>query len=158
MEVTAHIGNSNCTGTANICFVHFNTQCLCSKRVNKLHDDFFIDLFGRNDILLFAETWTSELSDISVNNFETVPLHRVDKHRGSRRDSGGLICYIRSSLMSFVNVYAKDSDDIIILKVCKTLLGIDHDLYLFYSYILPENSSRTAYQESHTLDFYVLYM
>ena len=92
-------------------YVHFNVQCLVSKRVNKLQSDYFKDLFENNDVLLFCETWSSELSELHVDGFEYDALHRTDKHKNSKRDSGGLVVYIRSCYYKYVSIHCKDSDD-----------------------------------------------
>ena len=131
--------------------VHLNTQCLVSKTLNKLNSDFYKDLFKSHDILLFCESWTSEESELSVSNFECVPLHRTDKLKTSRRDSGGLVVYIRDSCSGGINVYCKDSDDIIIFRLLKDFFSFDQDIYLLYSYVLPENSARLALQDVFTL-------
>jgi hypothetical protein len=137
------------TGKLNI--VHLNTNGLVTKRVNKLNSPFFTDLFNKNDILLFTETWTSEMSDITVNNFDSYPLHRLEKNAKSKRDFGGLIAYIRSTLKESVSLFLTDGDDVIILKIDgKCIDGTD--TFLFFTYVLPENTTRQAMQVEDSYD------
>ena len=136
----------------NLRFTHLNVQGLASKRLNKLHSDFFVNLFENNDILLFTETWASEMTELDFKDFEYIPLHRTEIHRSARRDSGGLIIYIRSCYFKGVEQLCKDADDIIVLRFDKDFFGFDSDLFLMYCYVLPDNSARICLQETHTFE------
>jgi hypothetical protein len=137
------------TGKFNI--VHLNANGLVTKRVNKLNSPFFIDLFNTNYILLFSETWTSEMYDITVNNFDSYPLHRLEKSPKSKRDSGGLIAYVRSTLTESVSLFLSDGDDVIILKIDgKCIDGTD--TFLLFTYVLPGHITRQAMQVEDSYD------
>ena len=70
-------------------FAFLNVEGLVTKRTNKLQSPDLLTLFQHNDIIMFNETWTSELSDIAVANFDHIALHRRRK-QSAKRDSGGL--------------------------------------------------------------------
>ena len=77
-----------------------NCQGLVTRRTNKLKSDEFKSIFLLNDVILLTETWTDEYSDVLVDNFETFVLHRQEKKRGSKRNSGGIILYVRNKFVS----------------------------------------------------------
>jgi hypothetical protein len=62
------------------------------------------------------------------------------------------VIYVRNTCYAGVNVVCKDSDDIVIIQLLKDYFGLKKDVYLVYSYVLPENSARLAYQSVHTFD------
>ncbi|MEW8542106.1 MAG: reverse transcriptase family protein, partial [Candidatus Thiodiazotropha sp.] len=130
----------------------WNVQGLSSKYNNKLEFPDFIHLFNENDIIFFCETWTSTLSNIDVEHFETVSLHREEKKITAKCDSGGLIIYIRKSIFAGIEVVLKENDDIILLKANADFFGFEKDMYFCFSYILPSGSSRQAMMESDTFD------
>ena len=77
-----------------------NVQGLVTKRTNKLKSMEFQNIFKNNDLVLLTETWTNEFSDISVNNFESFVLNRIEKKAASKRNSGGIILYIREEFVT----------------------------------------------------------
>ena len=113
-----------------------------TKRVNKLERPFFGDIFLENDIVLFTETWTSDFSELDVEGFECVSLHRTEKKKGSKRDSGGLVIYFRSIFSGGIFLVDKDGDDFIWLKMCSKFFGLDNDIYLNLCYVLPAGTTR----------------
>ena len=46
-------------------------------------------------------------------NFESVTLHRKQKNINAKRDSGGLIVFIRDTIFDSEMVIKRDNDDII---------------------------------------------
>ena len=57
-----------------------NVQGLVSKNVCKLDSPEIKSIFENNDLVLFTETWSSDLYDYNVNGFESVILHRTAKN------------------------------------------------------------------------------
>ena len=78
---------------------------------------------------------TSTISNIDVDNFETVALHREEKKPTAKRDSGGLVIYIRKSIFAGIEVVTKENDDIILLKAKADFFGFEKDMYFCFSYI-----------------------
>ena len=65
-----------------------NCQGLVTKRTNKIKTVEFQSIFQLNDVVLLTETWTDQYSDVSIDSFETFVLHRQEKKRGSKCNSG----------------------------------------------------------------------
>ncbi|MES9880123.1 MAG: reverse transcriptase family protein, partial [Sedimenticola sp.] len=122
-------------------------QGLVTKRLNKLHSPEILELFKMKDILVFTETWTDSLSDITVDNFRHIALHRVCKNINAKRNSGGIIVYVKEYLANDVTLYSEHDDSYIWLKCNGTLFNLTDDLYVCSSYIIPENTSRQAFVE-----------
>ena len=69
----------------------WNVQGLSTKTFNKLEMPDFVKLFGsnQNDIVLFTETWTNDMTNIDVIDLTCIPLHRRLKRNlrsGTRGD------------------------------------------------------------------------
>ena len=132
--------------------VHLNANGLVTKRVNKLNSQLVQNFFDENDLILFSETWSSPASNLDVIHFEHFALHRLEKKEGCKRDSGGLVAYVSDRVSEGIDLYLKDSDDIIILKLCKDFFSFNYDVYLVYCYIIPDNSSRQSMLQVDTFD------
>ena len=117
-----------------------NIQGLQSEQTNKINSPEFIKICENHDILLLTETWTSDLCDVSIDGFDHIVLNRTEKKPGTRRNSGGLIVYIKSCFFDNNTCVKCDGDDIIWFKLkgdilrfftfhCKFLLYVG--LYVF---------------------------
>ena len=133
-------------------FTLLNIQGLVTKFTNKLHSQELQAVFSHNDFVLLVETWAGEFTDISVPGFNLIQLNRVEKKRTAKRDSGGIALYIRQSFYRYCTLFAKDSDDIIWIKIKGQLFNLPHDLYLCLCYIIPVSSSRAALVEMDVFD------
>ena len=80
-------------------FSALNINGLISKRTNKIKTREFQDILDNSDVVLLTETW-KYLSDIKINHFETFELHRREKKENAKRNSGGLIVYIRDKFVT----------------------------------------------------------
>ena len=138
--------------------VLLNVQGLVSKNVNKLETPEIKSLFLNNDILCFTETWSNESTNMSVEGYNLFSLHRTDKKINSKRDSGGIACYVKNYLLKYIDLYASDSDDIIWLKCNSDLFNIENDVYLCLCYVVPKNSSREAFIETDVYTRILNYM
>ena len=77
-------------------FSLLNAQGLISRRTNKLKSPELKQIFDTSDLVLFTESWTDENSDLEVNNFEHFVLNRKLIEANSRRNSGGIVLYVRN--------------------------------------------------------------
>ena len=77
-------------------------------------------IFQSNDIILLTEVWTNDLCDVSVDGFSVF--------QNAKRDSGGIALYIKYSLMRHSELLKKENDDVIWLKIDKSLLHLSFDL------------------------------
>ncbi|MCG8044774.1 MAG: reverse transcriptase domain-containing protein, partial [Candidatus Thiodiazotropha endolucinida] len=113
-----------------------------SKNVNKLQSEELVRLFREKDIILFTESWLGEEANVQVNGFQHFQLNRTVKKRGAKRESGGIIAYIRDELVTDNTLFLRDCDDILWLKFDGSLFNSTNDLFLCLSYNVPEGSSR----------------
>ena len=72
----------------------------------------------------------------------TIQLNRTLKKRGTKRESGGIIAYIRDELVSDKTQFLKDSDDVVWLKLDGSLFNLYVDVFLCLIYNVSEGSSR----------------
>ena len=133
-------------------FSLLNVQGLITKYINKLQSDELIKIFQSNDIILLPEVWTNDLCEVSFDGFSVFQLNRVEKKRNAMRDSGGIALYIKNSLMRHCELLKKENDDVIWLKIDKSLLHLSFDLYSCLCYVIPTGSSREALIEISVLD------
>ena len=75
-----------------------------TKRTNKLQTQELRDIFNSNDIVLLTETRTDNSSEVAVSNFEAFILNRIEKKQKSKRNSGGVILYLRMQIRLFTPV------------------------------------------------------
>ena len=64
------------------------------------------------------------MCDISVDGFSVCQLNRVEKKYNAKRDSGGIALYIKNSLTRHCELLKKENDDVIWLKIDKSLLHL----------------------------------
>ena len=128
-----------------------NCQGLISKRTNKLISTEFQNIFESRDIVLLTETWTDSYSDLSVSNFEYFALHRKDKKKNSKRNSGGISIYIRDKYVTKDTLVYTSEDDILWIKISKSVLSLQDDLFICLCYVTPDDSSRQSLIETNVL-------
>ena len=133
-------------------FSLLNVQGLVSRRTNKLKSSELLNIFESSDLVLLTETWTDDFSDISVNHFEHFALNRKHIKAGSRRNSGGVILYIRNKFVSKDTLVFTSEDDFLWVKIDKSVLSSERDLYVCLCYVIPDGSSRQSMVESNIFD------
>jgi len=100
---------------------------------------------------MFTETWSNELHDLDVNGFEHFELHRI-KSNMSKRDSGGIIIYVKQYLVSDNCLFFTSDDDILWLRLDGKHFLLNDDVFLGLCYVMPEGSSRVNSIEQNTFD------
>ena len=133
-------------------FTLLNVQRLVTRRTNKLKTPEMQNVFDSSDVVMFTETWTNDLSNIDVNNFESFVLNRKDRKKKSKRNSGGIILYLRNKFISKDTLVMLDEEDFLWVKISKATLSTENDLYICLCYIIPEDSSRQSMNESNVFD------
>ena len=113
-----------------------------SKNVNKLQSDELKQVFKNNSIVLLTESWLGEEANVSVMGYQHFKLNRTLKKRGTKRDSGGIIAYVRNELVTDTTLFLQDSDDILWLKLEGRLFNLTDDVFICLAYNVPEGSSR----------------
>ena len=129
-----------------------NCQRLVTKRTNKLKTVEFQNIFWSYDVVMITKTWTDQYSDLAVDNFEVFVLHRQEKKTGSKRNSGGIVLYLRNKLFSNDTLIFTSQDDILWVKISKSVLCSNNDLYICLCYVKPDESSRQALTETNIFD------
>jgi hypothetical protein len=129
-----------------------NVQGLKTKRTDKLKSPELQYIFNSHDIVLFTETWSNESVDLHVNNFQYYALHRTQNKKSSKRDSGGIIVYLRENFVSNDTLVFQSDDDILCIRISGNLLSLQNDLYVCLCYAVPENSSRQSMIETIMFD------
>ena len=133
-------------------FSLLNAQGLISKRTNKLNSPELQHIFNTSDVVLFTESWTDENAELSINNFEHFVLNRKLIKPGSRRNSGGLVLYLRNTFVSNDTLVFTSEDDFLWIKISKTVLFSQKDLYVCLCYVTPDDSSRQSMVETNIFD------
>ena len=135
-------------------FVLLNVQGLACKSNNKLESLELKQLFSENDILLFTETWGNMFTKFDVDNFQHFELNRTEYKPNSKRSSGGLVVYIRDTIVkpnSTLSVL-KQNDDIIWVKFDETNSYFSCNTYLCLCYNIPIGTSRQGMAELDVVD------
>ena len=109
--------------------------------VTKLNDDDFISLINNYDLILLTETWTSKISNIDINGYESINCPRLKCNKRAKRDSGGIAIYYKTKYQNCIELVNINSKGIVWLKLKRTYFGTVNDLYLCTCYIPPESSN-----------------
>ena len=129
-----------------------NCQGLVTKRTNKLKSVEFQNIFESHDVILLTECWTNQFSELTVNNFESFVLHRQENKKNSKRNSGGIVLYIRNKYVSDDTLIFTSHDDILWVKISSSVLSLNNDLHICLCYVVPDESSRQALIETNIFD------
>lgn len=87
-----------------------------------------------------------------MNNFEAFVLNRQENKRKSKRNSGGIILYLRNKYVSKDTLVYTSHDDILWIKISRSVLSLSSDLYICLCYVVPDESSRQALIETNIFD------
>ena len=85
-------------------------------------------------------------------NFESFSLHRQENKQSSKRNSGGIVLYIRNKYVSKDTLVFTSHDDILWVKISSSVLSLNTDLYICLCYVVPDESSRQAMIETNIFD------
>ena len=95
--------------------VIFNIQGLVTKTTNKIETPELRKLFEKSDIVMLTETWGHRHINFHVSNFQHFELNRTIYKQNTKRHFGGIIVYVRQSLIKkdSILLLTKENDDII---------------------------------------------
>ena len=95
-----------------------------------------------SDIIILSETWLKQSPPYNINlhSYKTINIPRPCKHRKARRNSGGLLIYIKNHL-NLCSEVIKQAVDRVWVKFKSPDTLLNEDLYICASYIPPLNSS-----------------
>jgi len=89
--------------------------------------------------------------DLIVPHFQHLSLHRK-KSKTSKRNSGGIVIYIRDYLVTDKSLFCESEDDILWLRLDGKLFSLENDLFVGLSYIMSERSGRFNLIEHNVFD------
>jgi hypothetical protein len=106
-----------------------------------------INHIRNKDIICLLETHCPFQVSLILPNFSAVHLSR-SKNKKTNTISGGISVFVKSELKPGIKLLQHSNNDYIWIKLCKSFLGIQEDIYLCYLYNPPENSSYTQSLET----------
>ena len=125
----------------------------CNGLTNDKHNDAqFIEILLQNDIVILSESWTEEYFDYELPNFVSFNFHRKFKSKKARRNSGGIVVYVRDYVSRGVKIISNRFDTLIWLKLEKSFFDIDDDIYLCGTYLWPDESPAAKYYNVNLFD------
>ena len=107
-----------------------------------------IEVINQYDINLLCETWLkhTEQFNLEVKGYESIVICRSITNKRSKRNSGGLVCYIKKDIMEGIERAECDqkSNDRLWLKLSSTFFGLENDTFVCLCYISPETSTHQS--------------
>ena len=119
------------------------------------HKD-FMHLLQTNDIISLTETWLNDVEcELICSEFSSdykVMYSCRRKNKNAKRDSGGIMVFIKNSLSKYIEVAEHKDEDILWLKA-KTQSGQNSiAIYICCTYISPKSSCRYQLEDVSKLD------
>ena len=109
------------------------------------HPD-LLNLLNSNDITCIVESWFSEtqcelMKNKLIDKFSILYTCRKKNNR-AKRNSGGIIVFIKKCLNKHVSIVQQLDEDILWLRLSKLVTNYEQDLYLCCTYLSPRSSTR----------------
>ena len=92
----------------------------------------------RYDVILLSESWTSKISNIDIDGYQSHVVNRRKTKSGARRSAGGIVVYIKEVLCRVITVLKRGPNDSIWLKYENS---VGSDIIFCACYIPPMNSA-----------------
>lgn len=92
------------------------------------------------------------MNELDIPHYERISLHRTLKKKNTRKESGGLTVYYKSSLNKYIELVQTDSDDIVWIKLKPDNNENDKDIFMCVCYVVPSESSRQELIELNAID------
>ncbi|MCG8048238.1 MAG: reverse transcriptase family protein [Candidatus Thiodiazotropha endolucinida] len=102
--------------------------------------------------MMYFVFWTDNYSNLTVSGFQVFALHRRERKKNSKRNSGGVLVYIRDKYVTKDTLVYSSDDDILWVKISNSVLSLQDDLYICLCYVTPDDSSRQSMVESNIFD------
>ena len=105
------------------------------------HPD-LLNLLNSNDITCIVEFWFSETQcelikkNKLIDKFSILYTCRKKSNR-AKRNSGGIIFFIKKCLNKHVSIVQQLDEDILWLRLSKLVTNNERDLYLYCTYVSP---------------------
>ena len=98
-----------------------------------------------------TEIWSNESIDLNVPDFQQFCLHR-QKSKNSKRDSNGIIIYIKDTYVNDTSLFFQSEDDMLWIRLDGNSFFHDNDLFIGLCYVVPESSGRFNSQVQNIFD------
>ena len=95
----------------------------------------------KTDINCLIETFTTEDSKLNLKGYVVDHSFRSNSNKNARRNSGGIVVYIKSEISKGTEFLHSEHEDLIWIKLKKIFFNMTNDLYIGVVYIVPSNSS-----------------
>ena len=126
---------------------------ICQWNINGLTCDKLIEIQPHlnkldADIIILSETWLKPnvTFNVDLTGYKSLNFPRPCKHRKARRNSGGLLIYIKDYLSPLTECTKKSSDRVWI-KLKQTSSMVENDIHICATYIPPHASSSYSLNE-----------
>ena len=125
---------------------------------NKTFDPAFVKITENYDIIGITETWHTNDECIQKIKKNIPPKYRYfenarkNKHKKSKRNSGGILILYKDSLEGVITLLDKKIDNMLWIKIYKKGINTEKDLNIGVIYNSPINSS---YAKTQTSDFFL---
>ncbi len=93
------------------------------------------------DVILLCETWLrkdTKLKSYRIPGYKEFNNYRKHLHKKARRSSGGMIVYIRNTLLKYIRVVESICDHFMVLEIT---CPMGKPTYLVFSYIIPKDTT-----------------
>ena len=104
--------------------------------------------------MMFTESWGTEYTNFHVPGFQYFNLNRHEYKPNSKRASGGIIIYVKGSILkpNYNVMLMKDNDDIIWLKFDETNSIFSNCIYVCLCYNVHSGTSRQGLIDTDIFD------
>ena len=75
------------------------------------------------------------ISDIDIPGYICHPIHREKRDPRSKRDSGGILFYVKTDLMEGVKIIKKGETELIWFMLDKQFFGLPNDIMVCFCYV-----------------------
>ena len=107
---------------------------------HKVDDEDFIDIVNKYDILALGETWLTPEDNLQIDGYYCYSSCR-NKSAGSKFYSGGIVFLVKDEIKHVVKIIDYKSDFMVWIKLDKSYLKSENDIFVSAVYIPPSNSS-----------------
>ena len=118
-----------------------------------MNDPDFQNFVQDYDFLLLTETWHSNVTNLSIDGYESFSCIRPKANKRAKRDSGGVIVYYRERYRKHLDLLSVNNNGILWFKLQKDFGDFENDIYLCVCYIPPEGSAVYRNQNSNLFEF-----
>ena len=124
-----------------LCVGYWNIDGLKPKHHNKSKDDDFIGFVNKHDIVGIGETHLTNINQsLDMPNYVSHSVLRP-RAKNATRDHGGISILYKKYLKSFVTLLPRKETNYVWVKIDKTGLKRQKDLYACFLHIPPEHST-----------------